>query len=395
VRLRFYSYFYPPCIGGGEVILQHQAEGLVKLGHEVHVHTTAFTNLDVRAPGAVGRTGSSIEGGVHVHRHASAVIPFHNPMEQDAITLAQYAEAWLPADLLICVGFPSLHLHALSARARVLGTPLVVQNYVTGPFLREILAGEGGWNKRVRSLYWRTLVRRQLAAARAVIADSDSAAGALRESLGLGNVHAHIGMAVDPAEFDGAPAIEAVRDRLGLRGRRVILAPSRVSRQKGADLLVEAALPVLSDPWTLVICGPVNDATFASQVRARVSGRGDVVFAELPRPDFVSLFRLAEVVVLPSRGETVGGVLLEGMYSGALAIGSDAIESARDDFVRHEHTGLLFPSEDVDALRATLVRAMTEDLSAVRAAGKQMVEERFTWDASVARFARILEAARA
>lgn len=393
MRIRFYSYFYPPCIGGGEVILQHQAEGLVKLGHEVHVHATSFTNLDVRAPGSHGSAGDSVENGVHVHRRASAVLPFRNPMEQDPVTPATYAEAWLPADLLVCVGFPSLHLHALDLRARLDGVPLVVQNYVTGPFLHEILAGEGGWNKRVRALYWRTVVRRQLASACAVIADSESAAAGLRDRLGLGNVHAHIGMAVDPAELDGAPAIDAVRERLSLGGRRVILAPSRVSRQKGADLLVEAALPVLRDPWTLVICGPVNDADFAAQVRERAAGRGDIVFAELPRPEFVSLLRLAEVVVLPSRGETVGGVLLEGMYCGALAIGSDAIESARDDFLRDGETGLLFPSEDVAALRATLLRAMGEDLSAVRAAGKRMVEERFTWDASVGRFARILSQA--
>ena len=44
MRIRFYAYFYPPCVGGGEVILQHQAEELVRRGHEVHVHVTPYTN---------------------------------------------------------------------------------------------------------------------------------------------------------------------------------------------------------------------------------------------------------------------------------------------------------------------------------------------------------------
>lgn len=403
MKIRYYSYFYPPCVGGGEVILQHQAEELARRGHEVHVHTTTYTNLNLAERGEVG---THLERGVTVHRHSAFAIPFGNPFEADAVApgllldvaLAGHAEG--DADLLICMGYPSLHLDALTARARLTGTPLVVQNYVTAAFLDEILAGVGGVNKRIRASYWRHWTRRALARASMVIADSPAACAALKDRLGLENVRVHIGMAVDPAEFDNvsAAARAAVRARLGLGADRLVLAPSRLSHQKGPDLLVRAMAPLLAgdrgEGWRLVIPGAVNEPAFAEEVRALAAPLGDrVVFGPVSRLELVALFREADIVCLPSRGETVGGVVFEGMYSGALAIVSDAVEAARDDYLCHERNGLLVPAGDIEALRAAVARGMTEDLSLVRAAGRRMVEMRFTWTKSVDRLWALYEEA--
>jgi len=54
VLIRFYAYFYPPCIGGGEMILANQAKELAKRGHEVHVHCSAYTNIALTDKTAVG-----------------------------------------------------------------------------------------------------------------------------------------------------------------------------------------------------------------------------------------------------------------------------------------------------------------------------------------------------
>jgi glycosyltransferase involved in cell wall biosynthesis len=394
VRVRFFSYFYPPCVGGGEVILQHQAEELARRGHEVHVHTTPFTNLNLATRIA---TGDTVENGVHVHRRESHVLPVRNPLEANALTPAFVTDAWRAADLLVCVGYPSAHLDALSARARATKTPLVVQNYVTAEFLREILSGEGGLHKRVRAAYWRGWVRKQLAGAALVLADSPGAARALRQELGLHNVRTHIGMAVDPAEFDAVTVEQrsSVRARLGLGEDRVILAPSRFSAQKGADLLVAAVKRALDiapralDGWRVVIPGAVNEPRFAAEVRAQGRTLGErVIFAPdagLPRDQLVALFCESDVVVLPSRGETVGGVVFEGMYAGALALVSDAVEAAREDYLIDGQNGLIFRANDVEALAEALLRSVTQDLSALRRAGRQMVASRFTWAASVDR----------
>ncbi len=394
MRIRFFAYFYPPCIGGGEVILRHQAEELARRGHEVHVHTTPYTNINL---GSIRPAGSTVENRVHVHRRRSLRLPFRNPLEKDVLTPSVYAEAWLPADLLVCVGYPSFHLDALAGRARALGTPLVVQNYVTSDFLREILGGRGGVGKKVRAAYWKAWTRRQLAGANLVLADSNTAAEALRETLGLPNVRVHIGMAVDPREFASVmpPDGQGVRRKLGLGLDRLIVAPSRISRQKGADLLVEAAVPLLGNGWRLVVAGPVNEAAWFAQLRQQAAPAGDrVVFTELPRAELMALLMESDIVCLPSRGETVGGVVFEGMYAGALTVVSDAVEAARDDYLADGKAGLLVPAGDVGALRAALSRGMTEDHTEKRSYARAMVERRFTWTRSVDRLLALYEEAR-
>lgn len=336
--------------------------------------------------------GRAVEAGVQVHRHRSWRLPFKNPLEKDAVTPGFWAEALRPADLDVCVGFPSLHLDALVGATRLRRAPLVVQNYVTAEALAEILAGEGGLNRKIRRGYWRHWVRRELAAAELVIADSPAAARALGAELGLDNVRMHIGMAVDPGEFSAAAGREGpLRARLGLGADRLVVAPSRVSRQKGADLLVEALRPLLGEGWRLVIAGPTNEADFGRRLDEAIAGHPRIHRVELERLDQVALIAAASIVALPSRGETVGGVVFEGMYAGALVIVSDAVEAARELYLRDN--GLMVPSEDVPALRAALARGMAEPMHALREAGRRMVETTYTWPRSVDRLWALYEEA--
>ncbi len=383
MRIRYFAYFYPPCIGGGEVILANQARVLARRGHEVHVHCTAYTNLDLSEQTTVG---SAVEEGVQVHRHRSAVLPFPNPLEKDAVTPGMWRGAWAPADLHVCMGYPSLHLDACSLTRRVIGTPLVVQNYVTAEFLDEILDGRGGLNKRVRSRFWHTWVRRELAAADLVLADSPLAARGLTERLGLGNVAYHMGSGVDPAEFEAlTPALVAsARQKLGIGGDRIVLSPSRISHQKGADLLVEAAGPLLDANTRLVFLGPVNERDFHQRVLDLAAPFGDrVVFGRLERPEFLACMADAEVVCLPSRGEAGGGVVLEGMCAGRTVIASEGVEAAREDYLEHGVNGLMCPVEDVPALRECLRVALSQDCTSMRRAARDTVLARYTWEASV------------
>jgi glycosyltransferase involved in cell wall biosynthesis len=392
VRIRFHSYFYPPCVGGGEVVLARQARELARRGHEVHVHTSTFANLDLRSRVPAG---TAIEDGVIVHRRAALRIPLRNPLEADVLAPAVAWDAWHPADLQVCVGYPSPQLDALSLRARVDGTPLMVQNYVTADMLDTLLSPAGGLHRRARAAYWRAWVAPRLAAARWVVADSESAGAALRARLGLRNVHVAMGMAVDPDEFDavGPEDRAAVRARLRLGDDRIVLAPSRFARQKGADLLVDAMAPLLapggplSTGWRLVIPGAVNEADYAGAVRAQAAALGDrVVFAPdpgLPRRELVALMTTSDVVALPSRGETVGGVILEGMQAGALAVVSDAVEAARDTYLRDGQNGLLVAAGAVEAWRAALIRATTTDVTRMRLAGRLAVARAHTWTARI------------
>lgn len=382
--IRFYSYFYPPCIGGGETILHAQATGLARRGHTVHVHTSNYTNI---ACTSTTTPGTTVESGVTVHRRPGFLLPFHNPLEKDIVSPLFLPDALARADINICVGFPSLHLDLLIARRKRGKTPLVVQNYITAEFLHEILAAQGGLNKKIRALYWKKWVQPRLAAADMVLADSPGAAQALQTALNLPNVTCHIGMAADPQEFAAiTPAQrQEARKRLGITAPRYVLAPSRVSRQKGADLLIEALKARLGPDLQLVVCGPVNEPDYFAGLQAQAAEiPGRVLFGQLPRELFVALIADAALVALPSRGETVGGVVFEAMCAGVPVVVSDAVEAASQDYMK----GLpgLFASENVPDLQRALAEVLdAPDVKPRIAKAQAMVRQRFTWDASMDR----------
>ncbi|MDP6933860.1 MAG: glycosyltransferase family 4 protein [Myxococcota bacterium] len=393
MHIRFLAYFYTPCIGGCETVLQHQAEELVRRGHQVDVHVTPYTIQDL---GQRVDSGTEVIGGVRVHRHPSFGLPFTNPFEKDAVTPGFVRAALASADLVVCVGFPSLHLEALSMARRLSGAALVVQNYITAEVLREVLNPSGTAHRhRVRTAYWQGRVRSTLRQADLVIADSPGAARALGEWLGTESVHCHIGMAVDPREFEDVTpqAIRSAREALGLGRSKVILAPSRIAHQKGTDLLVQAAAPLLrdaSDDWRIAVVGPVNEPSFLARVEQLAAPLGERVrIGRLERPELLALMSDSQMVVLPSRGETVGGVVFEGMYAGALAIVSDGVEAARDDYLNDGVNGLLVPAGSVEGLQAALPSGMGGSLESLREEGRRMVEQRFTWGRSVDRLVEL------
>jgi glycogen(starch) synthase len=87
----------------------------------------------------------------------------------------------------------------------------------------------------------------------------------------------------------------------------------------------------------------------------------------------------ADVLVVPSRYEPFGMVVLEGMLSGQAIVAANAGGPA--ELLRHERTALLYPAGDVEALADALVRMLCD--SALRrrlgSAARDEVRQRWTW----------------
>ena len=136
----------------------------------------------------------------------------------------------------------------------------------------------------------------------------------------------------------------------------------------------------------MAIIGPVNDAPFYAQVRNLAEPfKKRIHFGQLARDKFVALLQESDIVVLPSRGETVGGVVFEGMYAGSAVIVSDAVEAAREDYLIDGVNGLLVESENIEALQDALKRLMKGPNDEMIAQGRKTVEDRFVWTKSVDR----------
>ncbi|MEO6258901.1 MAG: glycosyltransferase family 4 protein [Thermoanaerobaculia bacterium] len=150
--------------------------------------------------------------------------------------------------------------------------------------------------------------------------------------------------------------------RYGLAGKRVLLTLGRIAREersKGFDEVLEILPSLLATDPDLVymIAGRGNDVARLEEKARALGVRSRVVFtgfvAEAEKAD---LYNLADVYVMPSRGEGFGFVLLEAMACGVPVIGSR--HDGGREALAHGALGLLVdpsnPAELRDAVREAL-----------------------------------------
>jgi glycosyltransferase involved in cell wall biosynthesis len=187
------------------------------------------------------------------------------------------------------------------------------------------------------------------------IAGSEGAASVWRQKGYRGPLAVIPQFGVDPDVFLPRPARRDVGRsfRVGYVGRLVA--------EKGVDLLVEA-MAAVEGSWELVIAGQGPEEP-RLRTLTRTLGVADHVFfaGHIPSLRMPAFYRELDVLVLPSRSqpnwvEQFGRVLPEAMACGVPVLGSDCgeIPAVIDD------AGLIFPEDDVDALRTHLLRLMRD-----------------------------------
>ena len=158
---------------------------------------------------------------------------------------------------------------------------------------------------------------------------------------------------------------EPLRREFGVpQDARVLLTLSRISPEKGQDLLLEALLEWESrddfpqHPLWLVVCGDaafMQGERFLEKLRGLASRlrRTRVIF-----PGYVTgerkraFFALADLYVFPSRHESYGLTLLEALAAGLPAV---CVDTSGARSVMREEFGALVPSSGLRAAVATLL----------------------------------------
>ena len=125
---------------------------------------------------------------------------------------------------------------------------------------------------------------------------------------------------VDCDRFSAAYDVAALRSSLGIpAGTRVIASVGRLSRQKASDDVVRAARTICdARPDCMFVMAGAQDDPFAPTVRRMVAdlGLADRVVFTGHLSDIAPVYALADVVVMPSRWEGFGLVLVEAMAAG-------------------------------------------------------------------------------
>jgi glycosyltransferase involved in cell wall biosynthesis len=256
-----------------------------------------------------------------------------------------------------------VHAHGLragllSVLARSRGLPVAVTLH------NAVLAGG------IAATVYGVLERRVVRGADVVLAASADLAAHAR-ALGGRDVRP-LPVAAPPLPPPRRAALE-VRAELGAATRPLVLAVGRLHRQKGFDVLVDAAarLAARAGPPVVAIAGsgPEEDA-----LRRRVEATGAPVTLLGRRTDVADLLAAADVVVLPSRWEARALVAQEALREGkplvATAVGG--LPELVGDAAR------LVPAGDPAALAAA-VTALLDDPVAAASLGQRGQARAATW----------------
>jgi phosphatidylinositol alpha-1,6-mannosyltransferase len=205
---------------------------------------------------------------------------------------------------------------------------------------------------------------------------------------------------VDVAEFRPGSGGVAVRERLGLGRRPVVVCVSRLVPRKGQDSLIRAWPQVrAARPDAVLLL--VGDGPYGTGLRrlARKAGvAGSVIFAgAVPRADLPAYYDAADVFAMPCRTrrrgldvEGLGIVYLEASATGLPVIGGDSGNAA--DAIREGETGYVVPGGNVNVLVDRLTRLIADPVAA-RAMGEKgmaWIHSEWRWDLVATRIQEIL-----
>lgn len=166
-----------------------------------------------------------------------------------------------------------------------------------------------------------------------------------------------------------------------------LLVIGRLEPQKGHDVLFEA-LSQAQFPWELTVVGEGSlaedlvDRTTLLRIQDRIKFIGTTL-------DVEPLLAEHDVVVMPSRWEGIGLVIMEGLAAGRPVVAS-AVGGIRE-IIEHGKTGFLVPPEHPEELRGALqwVWEHPDAARAIGAAGREYAQKHFDVREMVKQYERL------
>jgi phosphatidyl-myo-inositol dimannoside synthase len=205
---------------------------------------------------------------------------------------------------------------------------------------------------------------------------------------------------VDSGAFRPGVGGAALRERLGLGGRPVVICVSRLVPRKGQDTLIRAWPDIraaIPDAALLLVGG----GPYAGRLRRLASGlgvAGSVIFAgSVPWAELPTYYDAGDVFAMPCRTrrhgldvEGLGIVYLEASAAGLPVIGGDSGNAP--DAIRAGETGYVVSGRSQAEVADRVVHLLADPAGA-RAMGEKgmaWVDQEWRWDLVAQRLERIL-----
>lgn len=371
------SHLYYPNLGGVEVAVNHLSKQFISKGHTVEIITS-------RWPKTLPKT--EFVNGVKVTR-----LPFRLPSLNPISFLKFIIRAIECIWSLFLIGrktkFDVINLHYVCENALY---AMMLSNLMHIPLVTSIhgsdiqyFALKGRLNK------W--IVRQCLKRSAQVIANSNALLEVTSEMFG-GNILENstvIGNGVDTSKNDLSKKAFSSRPPF-------VLAIGRLQYIKGFDVLIKAlAIVKKSFPSVkLILIGEGTERGALEKLSQRLGIKESVLFyGRMEHENVLKIIDICQFLVMPSRREAFGMVLIEAMSAGKAVIATNV--GGIPELVIHEENGILVKSEDPDSMSSAIL-ALIQDTQLTKKLGEsgmKSIEKNFKWEQVSKKYLKLLSKA--
>ena len=173
---------------------------------------------------------------------------------------------------------------------------------------------------------------------------------------------------------------------LALTGNPSLVAVGRLTRQKGMDVLLQAL--ALAPEATLTIVGDGEDRQELERLSILLGLSGRVWFAGYMKNP-LPIIRSADVLVLASRWEGFGNVIVEALASGTAVIATDCRHGPREILKGGEY-GVLVPPDNAEELAQAINGISATSVATLGDAAISDIRRQYSADTSAKRYADLL-----
>jgi len=352
VRVLILSWEYPPIVEGG--LARHVrklAEQLVRQGHDVHVLTRGGGHLEAEED----------RHGVTVHRVREPEFP-RDDLDAFIAWVDHMNDDMLAAGAELGGGFDLVHSHdwLVAAAARRLARRRRL------PWLVTVHATEygrhQGWVDKHPQSHIHAVEKRMVRAADRVITCSHYMRGHVRDVFGVERVTV-IPNGIDPSDLQPVADLPRLRARFAAPDEKLVLLVGRLVYEKGFHLALDA-LPGLIRRVGGVRYLVAGSGTAEAELKAQAERLGLMehgTFLGWTGDDTLhSLYRIADLCLVPSLYEPFGLVALEAMASGCPTIVADT-GGLREVVPPGRRVGLRFRARSTRSLERMAYQLLTSE----------------------------------
>lgn len=369
------SWEYPPrVIGGLSRVVAELSKQLSKNGIEVHVVTADH-------PGCLEH---EIDNGVHVHRVKTQTDPtpdFLTWVSRLNIGLLQYA-----IEIHRKTPFDIVHAHDWM----VCDAAWVMKKGFGLPLISTMHATEAGRMKGIHTdlqRYIHQIEWRLTYESWKVIVNSHHMSQELQNQFSLPeNKIRVIPNGIDPEIFDFSDDFspQVLRNQYATEAQRIVLYVGRMVLEKGVQVLLDAAPSILAEfPGTRFLM--VGTGYYIDDLKRQaqyLNIENDVKFlGYVSDPALMRLYKIADVVCIPSLYEPFGIVALEGMAAHVPVVTSNA--GGLTDFVEHMANGITTYAGNTQSLTWGILQVLRnpELADALKTEAYDRVSKIYNWRA--------------